>query len=157
MATVYGIRLEVKERKKKASNKTMSLQYPLNPLWNLSARALIRKHFRDKYPTRDIEWSKSAAILQEEHPRLIGVCLVEESGLLRYLVVKEEFREKGYGTLLLQTCLHDITHLTCMEHRISFYEKNGFHLQGPSSKPELWSMTKQNGKVAEINCSIHSR
>lgn len=129
----------------------MSLLYPVDPVWHLSIRSLIRQNFRDKYPTRDIDWSKSAAIIQECSPKLVGACIVEETGLLRYLVVKEEFRGRGYGSLLLKTCLEHITHLTCMTNRISFYEKHGFQVEGPAAIQEMFTMTKQNGKIKEID------
>jgi GNAT superfamily N-acetyltransferase len=129
----------------------MSLVFPLDSHWNLAIRTLIRQNFRDKYPTRHVQWSKSAAIIQDSAPRIVGVCLVEDNGFLRYLVIREEFRGKGYGTLLLKTCFPFITYLTCMSNRISFYEKNGFSLQGLSSTPELYTMTKQNGKTTQAD------
>lgn len=129
----------------------MSLVYPLSPTWNLAARSLIRLEFKDKYPTREINWNKSAAIIQDTFPKLVGVCLVEDSGFLRYLIIREEFRGKGFGTLLLNTCIDHISSLTCMSHRISFYEKFNFVLQGASPKPALFTMTKQNGKVTKTD------
>lgn len=80
--------------------------------------------------------------MQEEAPRLLGVCLVDEDGYLRYLIVREEFRGKGLGSKMIQACLQDISHLTCMPALLSFYENHGFVVSATGKPHGMLEMKK---------------
>lgn len=119
------------------------LLFPLSYRWSLAARTLIRQEFQDKYPTRSIDWSKSAAIVQEKEPKLLGICLVESEGFLRYLMVRKQYRGNRIGSQLLETCLPHITHLTCIPDRISFYSRYNFTVEGLAPVQGMVSMIKK--------------
>jgi GNAT superfamily N-acetyltransferase len=104
---------------------------PLHRTWHLSIRSLIRSDFRDRHPTRFVDWTRGCMIVRRDvdvgaSPRLLGVCLVDENGYLRYLVVRKEFRGQGFGTKMLRACAHDISHLTCAPALIPFYARHDF-------------------------------
>ena len=98
----------------------------LDRTWHLSIRSLIRSHFKDKHPTQFVAWDRGCMVVREEAPRLLGVCLVDADGYLRYLVVREGFRGQGLGSEMIRKCLHCIEHLTCMPALSPFYERHGF-------------------------------
>jgi GNAT superfamily N-acetyltransferase len=104
---------------------------PLHPKWQLSIRSLLRTEFVDSKCTRNVAWDLGCMLLQEGSPRLMGVCLVDRDGYLRYLMVKEALRGQGWGSRLLQHSLSSISTLTCIPERVAFYERNGFVALGP--------------------------
>lgn len=106
----------------------------LDPKWHLAIRRLIRSEFVDSKCTRDVSWNLGCMLLQEESPRLVGVCLVDSDGYLRYLIVRHNLRGQGWGTRLLQHALPSISTLTCIPERVGFYERNGFVTQGPDER-----------------------
>ena len=117
---------------------------PLHRDWQLSIRSLIRSEFRDKHPTRQVDWSRGCMIVQKDVPGLVGACLVDEGGYLRYLVVRKEFRGKGLGSQMMRTCLHDISHLTCMPDLSRFYEQHGFVVSDTGLKHGMVGMRKES-------------
>lgn len=94
----------------------------------LAIRRLIRKEFQDPHPTQNVAWKRGCMFVQPEFPKLVGVALVDDDGLLRYLVVREEFRGKQLGSKMLQHVLSQVSHLTCIPDRIPFYARHGFHV-----------------------------
>jgi len=107
---------------------------PLDAQWQLAIRSLIRSEFVDAKCTRNVAWHLGCMLVKPESPRLVGVCLVDADGYLRYLVLRAEARGQGWGTRMLQHALPSISTLTCIPERIHFYERNGFVLQGPDSR-----------------------
>jgi GNAT superfamily N-acetyltransferase len=106
---------------------------PLDARWQLAIRTLIRSEFVDAKCTRNVAWHLGCMLVQPESPRLVGVCLVDVDGYLRYLVLRKEARGQGWGSRLLQHALPTITTLTCIPERVQFYERNGFVVRGPDS------------------------
>lgn len=113
---------------------------PLDRTWHLAIRSLIRSEFVDSKCTRNIDWSLGCMVVRSEAPRLVGVCVVDSDGYLRYLVVRERERGKGWGSTMLMHCKSSISCLTCMTDRVPFYEKHGFVAQG--SDPLLAPMIR---------------
>ena len=107
---------------------------PLDPKWQLAIRRLVRSEFVDAKCTRGVAWRLGCMLVRDESPRLVGVCLVDEDGYLRYLVVRAEERGHGWGSRLLQTSLHSISTLTCIPERVPFYQRHGFEVVGPDEQ-----------------------
>lgn len=102
----------------------------LDPKWQLSIRTFLRSEFVDSKCTQGVAWDLGCMLLRDASPRLMGVCMVDRDGYLRYLLVHDALRGKGWGSRMLQHCMASISTLTCVPDRVAFYERNGFVAQG---------------------------
>jgi len=75
-------------------------------------------------------WEKIELLSGEES---IGELEVDETGYIAGFYIKEAYREKGYGTALLEAAvsycnkeLHRTPKLDCAHHKYDFYVKRGF-------------------------------
>ena len=67
----------------------------------------------------------------------MGACLVDEDGYLRYLVVRDGFRNQGWGTKMMQFCAGEIVYLDCGLHLTEFYRQQGFEEVSEESRNEI--------------------
>lgn len=72
-------------------------------------------------------------VVEKEHD-VVGYCLVDSDNTIRGLFVKEEYRNCGAGTLLLQTVIENHKSKTIVVNinkpAINVYIRNGFKLLG---------------------------
>ena len=116
----------------------------LHPKWQLGIRSLIRSEFIDSKCTRNVAWDLGCMLLQDDTPRVVGVCLVDRDGYLRYLLVRDAFRGAGWGSRMLRHALPSISTLTCLPRLVPFYERHGFVVEGPAARPVgMMRMTKR--------------
>ena len=88
----------------------------------------------------DLEGGRSYISVAEDDNKMIGFCKInieKSAGVLEYLVVLEEYRGSGYGSLLIEWALgkfashrvHDIdVKVADGNNAVSLYEKYGFKM-----------------------------
>lgn len=85
----------------------------------------------------------------EDNGEVIGCCSLQVSwqdmAEVLALAVKQEYRDKGIGTKLLEACLSDATELGVttvftLTYAVHFFEKNGFSIVDKQTLPhKIWS------------------
>jgi len=101
--------------------------------------------YSKEYFTKFLEKKDHAVFGAYQNENLVGIIVMMENdgGVLHidWLVIKKEFRGKGFGTLLLKEAgkwaleqhLHYVYLFTETDKNIAFYEKRGFHYIGKHS------------------------
>ena len=85
----------------------------------------------------------------EDNGEVIGCCSLQVSwqdmAEVLALAVKQEYRDKGIGTKLLEACLSDaielgVTTVFTLTYAVHFFEKNGFSIVDKQTLPhKIWS------------------